>query len=134
MSDARRLCERASVELVLLDMRTKASVPPPYLGVRMLFLSSRVPTAARPFIVLHELAHVLNGDADELEVLLLDETRYPLPDRIADAVAAIGITTPAEREWPAEDLAERLRELVPVDSRAWLKYRSNDVAKLIGSQ
>lgn len=131
MSEVRKLCAAAGVELCLEDMPAAAFAPPPWFGHHQVFLSTRVPIPARPFIVLHELCHIAAGDSAEPMRAIMDERRYPAEDQIADAVAAIGVTTPADRELPAEDLADLLRTLVPVRSRAWQVYRSNDVAALI---
>lgn len=131
-SEALGLYRQAGVEVVMADITVGAVCMPPRGGKREVFLSRWIPHAARPFVLLHEFAHIVAGHSDEHTYVILDERRYPMEDQVADAVAAIGVTTPAEREWPAEDLAERLRELVPVDSRAWMRYRSNDVAMLIG--
>ena len=130
-SDARRLCEAAAVRLRIVPMIPAAAVPPPIFGKQKIFLSEYLRIEARPFVILHELAHVASGDADELVVEVLDERRYPVKDQVADAVAAIGVTSRKDRELPVDELAELLRRLVPVKSRAWTLYRSNDVAELV---
>lgn len=129
--EARLLCDQAGVRVEMGRMVTSAMCPPPIFGQRYIFVSRRVPSAAMAFVLLHELTHVLAGDADELVELVLDESRYPPEDRVADGVAAIGVTSAAERMWPREELAERLRQLAPIQGRAWQAYRSNDVAALI---
>lgn len=130
-SDVARLCAAAAVELRVIPMLASAAAPPPVRGVRCLFLSQYLPHAARTFVTLHELAHIVAGHADELTAVVLDETRYPTDDRIADGVAAIGITSRSDRELPVADLADLLRELVPVRSRAWQVYRAQATAELV---
>lgn len=112
-------------------MVPSAAAPPPLFGVRKLYLSSYLPPRAHTFVILHELTHIVSGDADELTDLVLDGTRYPMEDRIADGVAAIGITSRRDRELPVRDLAALLREMVPVESRAWQIYRAEATAELV---
>jgi hypothetical protein len=131
MADARRLCDRGNVELCVVDMPAAAFAPPPWFGHHQLFLSERVPMAARTFIILHELAHIVAGDAEEPTAVIMDDRRYPAEDQVADVVAGIGITTPADRALPTEGLTDLLRTLVPIESRAWQLYRSIEVAQLI---
>lgn len=127
-----RACETAGVDVLVCDMAATAAMFPMMMGRRRMFISSRIPPAAKPFVLLHELCHVIRGDAEELTRLELDETRYPLEDRIADAVAAIGVTTPRDRLLPPDDLARWLQVSVPLDSRAWQVYRAGEVAGLLG--
>jgi hypothetical protein len=125
---ARRLCAAAGVDLSIGPIAPMGMVTPKIGGVHTIYVSDAVPFQARPFVILHELAHVLAGEAEELTVEVLDERRYPLKDQVADQVAAIGITSGRDRQLPMLELAALLRELVPVDSRAWQRYRSLDVA------
>jgi hypothetical protein len=131
MTDARLLCERAAVHIRVIRMVPAAAVPPPLFGMRKMFLSEYVPIPARTFVILHELTHVVSGHAEELEELVLDATRYPVEDRIADGVAAVGVTSRKDRELPVRELAQLLRELVPVESRAWQIYRAEATAELV---
>jgi hypothetical protein len=129
--DARRLCNAASVDLDIGPIAPMGLVTPKIGGVHTIYVSDEIPIRARAFVMLHELAHVVAGDADELTLAVMDERRYPTRDVIADAVAAIGVTSREDRELSARDLGALLRILVPVSHRAWTAYRSNDVAEFI---
>lgn len=131
MRDVRYLCDRAQVRLRIIPIVPAGAAPPPMNGVRRLYISSYLPLTAQAFFGLHEWTHVLAGDADELVEVILDETRYPLEDRIADLVAAIGVTTPLERDLPAERMEDILRSIVPTDRRAWQRYRAPWVARTL---
>lgn len=131
MADVRLLCDLAQIKVRPVAMVPAAAVPPPLFGVRKIFINRELPGAARPFVVLHELVHIIEGHADELEELTLDESRYPLEDRIADTVAAIGVTTAKERQMAPDRLSELLRSLVPVQSRAWQVHRAPATAEMV---
>jgi hypothetical protein len=131
--DARRLCNAAAVDLDIGPIAPMGLVTPKIGGVHTIYVSDEIPVRARAFVILHELAHVVNGDAEELTIEVLDGSRYPLKDQVADAVAALGVTSRADRELPAPDLADLLRTLVPIPHRAWTIYRSNEVAAFIRS-
>lgn len=127
--DVRSLCQIAGIEVRLVRMHAAACAPPLMCGQpRHIYLSSYLPASARPFVLLHELAHIVAGHAEELEQHI---DKYPFVDRVADGVAALGVTIPDERRWGAPDLQSRLLELVPVEGIAWTQYRSLDVAMFL---
>lgn len=131
MPDVRALYRGARLDLGVLPIPASAAALPVIDGRRRVVVSSELPMAARPFVALHELVHIVEGHGEELEYLELGPEPYPMEDRIADAVAAIGVTSESDRNLAPVDLAELLRQLVPVDAVAWRIYRSAAVASLI---
>lgn len=130
-AEARSLFRQAGVELSLLPMPAYAMALPQIRGARRVLLSDRLPSTARAFVALHELVHVAEGHGTEIEILRLGAVPYPLEDQVADAVAAIGITSSADRETGPSDLADLLRTLVPVEAVAWRVFRSTATAELL---
>ena len=125
------MAERCGIAVRRCNLTGAAAVLPPIEGRRLLYLEKSLRGRSQSLVLLHEIAHVLGGHADELTSLATDETRYPIEDRVADAVAVIGITTETERALPPTDLADWLRAAAPLSSRAWQVYRTNDVARAV---
>ena len=99
-----------------------AVLTPPIAGKYRLYLGSTLTRQAERFVVLHELGHVLAGDADEPTVL---QFNGPLPqaEEVADLFALTGLVRREDCVEGTEWLQERIRELAPIDDPGWQVHR-----------
>lgn len=99
-----------------------AMLLPPIAGEYRIAIDRGVPRIARRYILLHELGHVLAGEADEPMKMIFTG---PLPESedVCDLFALLGIVPTADIEEGGEWLESRIRELVPLDDRGWQVHR-----------
>lgn len=110
------------------DLSVPAILFPPIGGRYRLVLQRGLPLAVRRYIQLHELGHVLAGEASEPM-----QFRFtgPLPESedVCDLFALLGIVPTVDIEEGGEWLEGRIRELVPLEDRGWQRYRVQRLAK-----
>lgn len=109
------------------DLVVPAVLTPPLGGRYRLILRSGLGPKVENYIRLHELAHIVAGDAEEATILRFDG---PLPEAevVADLVALMGLLDDADCAAGAEWVESRIRRLVPLDDRGWQLYRCADLA------
>lgn len=118
-----RVLEVFSVAYAVGDMEgLPAMLLPPIAGEYRIAIDHFVPRRARRYILLHELAHVLAGEADEPTKMIFTG---PLPESedVCDLFALLGIVPAADIEEGGGWLERRIRELVPLDDRGWQVHR-----------
>lgn len=101
---------------------------PPILGKYRIAIDSGLPRRVRTYITLHELGHILAGEADEPVQMLFDG---PLPESedVCDLFALLGIVDPFHDEQGPDWLEQQIRNLVPLEDVGWQKYRIPRLAK-----
>ena len=101
---------------------------PPIAGKYRITMDQRLPAGVRRYIKLHELGHVLAGEAEEPITMLFTG---PLPDceDVADCFALLGIVDEIHEEHGDDWLEQTIRELVPLDDRGWQVHRIPRLAK-----
>lgn len=101
---------------------------PPAQRLYRLVLQDGLPFAVRRYILLHELGHVLAGEAEEP---MRFQFTGPLPESedVCDLFALLGIVPTADIEEGGEWLETRIRELVPLDDRGWQVHRIPRLAR-----
>lgn len=104
------------------DLETPAVLTPPVGGSYRLVMSSALPAPVENYILLHETAHVLAGDAEEPMIL---QFSGPLPEaeEVADMFALAGLVNDIDCEQGSDWLEDRIRELVPLEDRGWQQHR-----------
>lgn len=101
---------------------------PPILGKYRIAIDAAAPRAARRYILLHELGHILAGEGDEPM-----EMRFsgPLPESedVCDLFSLVGIVDEAHILEGGEWLEQQIRQAVPIDDYGWQTYRIPRLAK-----
>lgn len=126
-ADVRHLLTAFNVDVIRAPVQTPAILTPPVGGVYRLMLADWIgPNVAR-HIQLHELGHVLCGDAQEPTFL---KFTGPLPEaeEVADLFALVGIIDAAEAAQGPDYVEHLIRARVPLEDRGWQKYRIPDLA------
>lgn len=126
-ADVRQLLAAFNVDVIRAPMQTPAILTPPVDGIYRLMVAEWIGPAVARHIELHELGHVLCGDAQEPTFL---KFTGPLPEaeEVADLFALVGIIGAAEAEQGSEYVEALIRERVPLEDRGWQKYRIPDLA------
>lgn len=121
-SDIRSLMAVFNVDITQAALTIPALLFPPAQGLYRLVMQNGLPREVRRYIQLHELGHVLAGEAIEPTQLLFDG---PLPESedACDLFALLGIVPTADIEEGGEWLESRIRQLVPLDDRGWQVHR-----------
>lgn len=101
---------------------------PPVGGKYRLALQEGLSRDVRRYVYLHELAHVLAGEAAEPMQMIFDG---PLPESedMCDLFALLGIIDPAHEAEGASWLEDQIREAVPLDNRGWQVHRIPRLAR-----
>lgn len=107
-------------------------LPPDETGRYGLRLNAELGGGVRRFFMLHDLAHVIAGEADEPTWEDFDDP-YPHFERRADLFAIMGILHARDRAAPADWIEQRIWQEVPSDARSW-KYRVPEIAKALEAQ
>lgn len=130
-SEIAMLCEafRVSVrELEGLDV-SAFLLPPDEHGWYGMRIRAGMNRGTRRFFILHDLAHVIAGEADEPTWEDYDDP-YPHFERRADIFAMMGILHARDRNAPADWIEQRIWQEVPSDARSW-KYRVPEIAEAL---
>lgn len=116
------------VDRAVLDMDAPAVLLPPLGGRRRLILAPQLGPALRRYVTLHEIGHVLAGDADEITLLRF---RGPLPEAedVADLFALCGVLAAADLLDGPAGIEARIRVKVPLDDRGWRVHRVPRLAR-----
>lgn len=126
-ADVRQLLAAFNVDVIRASIDTPAILTPPVANVYRLIVADWVGPAVARHIELHELGHVLCGDAQEPTFL---KFTGPLPEaeEVADLFALSGIIDAAEAEQGSEYVEALIRQRVPLEDRGWQTYRIPDLA------
>lgn len=108
--------------------RIPAILFPPIAGKYRAVLDHGLPADVRRYVTLHELGHVLAGEADE-PMRMVHTGPLPESEDVCDLFALLGIIPTADIEEGGEWLESRIRQLVPLDNYGWQKYRIPRLAK-----
>lgn len=132
--DVRRLVGAVGLEVdrAISEMDSPAMLLPPIFGHPQLILAPNLHPSAVRHITLHEIAHVLMGDADELTFMTWDGPLPPSEDW-ADLFALVAQLDDEEAAGDAPAIVERILELVPLEARGWASSRVPRLAGKIGA-
>lgn len=129
-SRIRRLARfaRVTVDRSLLEMTVPAVLLPPLDGRHRLILSPTAGPDVSSYIVLHEVGHVLSGDAEELTFL---RCAGPLPEAeyVADLFALLGVIDGAHCRHGPGWVEARIRARVPLPDAEWQRDRVPRLAR-----
>ena len=126
-ADVRQLLAAFNVDVIRAEIDTPAILTPPVRGIYRLVLSDTVNREVARHIQLHEVGHVVCGDASE-PIFLKFTGPLPEAEEVADLFALVGVIDAAEAEQGAEYVEQLIRQRVPLDDRGWQKYRIPDLA------
>lgn len=131
--DVRRLADAVGLEVdrAVLPMDSPAMLIPMVRGHYHLILKPDVHPAAVKHITLHEVAHVLMGDADELTYMIWEGPLPPQEDW-ADLFSLAGLMDDEEVAESTAAIESRILELVPLEARGWASSRVPRLAGKIG--
>lgn len=120
--ELRELSGVFNLECSSTDLSVPAILFPPVAGKYRLVMGDSLPRPVRRYIQLHELAHVLAGEADEPMQMVFDG---PLPENedVADLFALLGIIEEVHILEGGGWLEQQIREAVPLDDYGWQRYR-----------
>lgn len=122
--DVRRLVAAVGLEIdrAVLDMDSPAMLLPPIFGRPQLILAPNLHPAAVRHITLHEVAHVLLGDVEELTFMTWSGPLPPSEDW-ADLFSLVALLDDEEVTGDGVELETRILELVPLDVPGWAGRR-----------
>lgn len=101
---------------------------PPIAGKFRLVMDEALPREVRRYITLHELGHVLAGEADE-PMLMIHDGPLPESEDVCDLFALLGIVEEAHITEGGAWLETEIRRLVPLNDYGWQKYRIPRLAR-----
>jgi hypothetical protein len=101
---------------------------PPIAGKYRLVMDRSLPISVRRYITLHELGHVLAGEADE-PTLMVHEGPLPESEDVCDLFALLGVLDEAHILEGGNWLEQQIRAAVPLDDYGWQTYRIPRLAK-----
>lgn len=131
--DIKRLLGVFNAEVHLVTETTlPALLFPPIFGKYRLAIHSAVPVSARRFLVLHEIGHILGGEAEEPTRLIHTD---PLPESelVCDLFALLGIIDPVHEQEGPEWLEHQIRQAVPLDDKGWQVHRIPRLARKLSA-
>lgn len=130
-ADVQRLLDAFRIRVRHLEGLSVAAfiLPPDEEGWYGLRMRADIGGGVRRFFLLHDVAHVIAGEALEPTWEDFDDP-YPHFERRADIFAAMGVLHARDRAAPPEWIEQRLWQEVPSDARAW-KYRVPEIAKAL---
>jgi hypothetical protein len=112
----------------ITDAEVPAILFPPIDGKYRLSLDGLMPRAVRRYAVLHELGHILSGEAEE-PMRLIFFGALPESEDVCDLFALLGIVPPEDIDEGEEWLEGKIRDLVPLDDRGWQVHRIPRLSK-----
>lgn len=103
-------------------MDSPAVLLPPVAGKHRLILSPTIGPDVARYITLHEIGHIMTGDADELTIL---HFTGPLPEAedVVDTFALCGILDDVDCGLGPDWTAQQIRARVPLEDRGWQQHR-----------
>lgn len=104
---------------------------PPIRGHHQLILKPDLDPAVVRHITLHEVAHIIMGDADELTYMTWAGPLPPNEDW-ADLFSLVALMDDVETASSAAAVEERILELVPLNAKGWASSRVPRLAGKIG--
>lgn len=119
------------VERAVLPMDSPAMLLPPVFGHPQLILKPDLDPAVVKHVTLHEIAHVIMGDVDELTFLTWGGPLPPQEDW-ADLFSLVALLDDQEAADEVDQVEARILELVPLDVRGWASSRVPRLAGKIG--
>ncbi len=111
-----------NIECGSAPLSVPAMLLPPVEGKFQVIFQEGLGRAVRRYITLHELGHVLAGEAEEPMQMVFEG---PLPDNedVADLFALLGIIDPVHDQEGPEWIEQQIRQAVPLDDRGWQVHR-----------
>lgn len=118
------------VDRAVMEMDSPAVLMPPIAGRHRLILAPHVGMEVAQYITLHEIGHIMTGDADELTIL---HFTGPLPEAedVVDAFALCGVMDDLDCQFGEGWAERRIREIVPLDDRGWQVHRIPRLARKV---
>ena len=131
--DVRRLAAsvRLQVHRARGEMDSPAVLLPPLNGHPRLVVAHHVRPEVVKHVTLHEIGHVLFGDADELTFMTWGGPLPPNEDW-ADLFSLVALLDDLELEEGRGYVEARIRDLVPLDDYGWVTYRVPRLAGKVG--
>jgi hypothetical protein len=127
--DIGRLLEVFNTTFAIGDLEgLPAILFPPIAGRFRIALDSTTPLLVRRYLLLHELGHVLSGEADE-PILMIHDGPLPDSEDVCDLFALLGIIDPFHDEHGTEWVDREIRNLVPLDDYGFQTYRIPRLAR-----
>lgn len=132
--DVRRLVAAVGLEVerAALPMDSPAMLLPPIFGRPHLILNPELHPAVIRHVTLHEVAHVIMGDVEELTFMTWEGPLPPNEDW-ADLFALVAQLDDEEAAGDPAAIETRILELVPLAARGWASSRVPRLAGKIGA-
>lgn len=118
-AEMERLYRYARIRVRVREMDVPTLLLPPANGSYRLLIDPGVHWETKDgYIMRHELAHVLAGDADEPTLFRFE---YPLPpaEMVADVFAFLDLLDDSDMRQGEEWIEKRVRDLVLIDYEYW---------------
>lgn len=117
-----------NIDCYTADISVPALMLPPIGGTYHLAVQPHLPRSVRRYIMLHEMGHVLSGEADE-PMSMQFEGPLPESEDVCDLFALLGIVDEAHISEGGDWLEQQIRQAVPLDDYGWQTYRIPRLAK-----
>jgi hypothetical protein len=126
--EVRHLANVFNVEFGSAPLSVPAILLPPVEGCYQVIVQDGLHRQLRPYVFLHELGHILAGEAEEPLTMVFEG---PLPENedVCDLFALLGIVDEVHILEGGDWLVQKIRELVPLEDRGWQVHRIPRLAK-----
>lgn len=114
------------------ELAAPALLYPPIAGCYRLAVDSAEPFEVRRYVTLHEVGHIVRGEAEEAMRLLFFGS-LPETEDVCDLFALLGVIDPIHDGEGCDWLELKIREAVPLDDYGWQKYRIPRLAKRLAA-
>lgn len=115
------------LEVHTADLSKPSILMPPFSGEYRLVLDTGLSKQAVKYLTLHEIGHILAGDAEELTVL---QFQGPLPEAepVADLFALSGMIGVMDCLAGVDWVENQIRKVAPINDRGWQEHRIERLA------
>lgn len=126
--EVRKLAAVFNIEFGSAAISVPALLLPPVEGCYQVIMQEGLQRDIRRYVTLHELGHILAGEADEPMTMVFTG---PLPESedVCDLFALLGIVDPFHDEHGPSWLEQQIRNLVPLEDGGWQRFRIPRLAK-----
>lgn len=125
--EVEHLAAAFNLDVFPVETDIAAVLLPPVAGQYRLAIQADLGPDVVRHITLHEIGHILCGDAMEPTILRFTG---PLPEaeEVADLFSLAALIDPVECEGGTDYVESLIRERVPLDNYGWQKYRIPELA------
>lgn len=112
----------------VVELDVPAVLYPPIGGCYRLAVQSGLPLEVRRYLTLHEVGHILLGEAEE-PMRLVFFGALPESEDACDLFALLGVIDPVHDPEGPDWLELKIRETVPLEDRGWQQHRIPRLAR-----